>query len=921
MKVKKNAARLLILAAASLCAVSCGEPSGQSGTDSATSSASSEAATKYLVTFNPLLDGLSPTRQQVTAGSSIAAPTDITKAQWENKGWCTEYDPVTRFGKEGTEVTFPYTPTGNVVLYGRWQKQEKEQHTEDEVEAYVAEITAASVKNHLYFHYYRFDNTASSYSDWDVWAWPYRPTEGEGTRFDWKGRTTSADKLSATGDAIVDGFGGAVVDIDLSADYTGGTKSGGKAIDTIPVSFYADKEKTTLDTQIGIQVVKSSSRTKPEGKFWTNDGGDLHIDLTDPEQAMEVETSDGGKAWHVFSLQDKVATYQGSVIQDMSDPFDGDHGEKVTYKNGSSEGKYNDVKWNEPAPKQATSGWKNSVGVGYQIQVASFADSDGDGFGDIYGITSKLPYLKKLGVKALWLTPVQKSDSYHGYDISDYTKVDEKFGSKVSTAALANDGKVTEATAMADYKELIDKAHENGMKIVMDLVLNHTSVSNKWFINSAQLNDSYRGYYQWGNHETDSTVTEAKCWFPYGDHPYSYYAKFGSSMPELNYQYKATRDAVNAMSIEWVNKGVDGFRLDAVKHIFMKDETATASGDTIIVDKAAKGDYSSNLTKNLHFYKELNQKLKAVKSDVFLVGENFDGHAYHVAPWYEAFDSMFDFYGYFNLTSAAAKALGNFSAGPSFSTFMSTGGQFNLDSSIQDNGHIYDGVAGTNTWDLPSVLNAYNKYRGGSAMPGFFTSNHDIARVINRVAGTQGTSTGLDEQGTITTGNYSKFAKAANLVKSIEILMPGCTWIYYGDEIGMTGNFPTGKDSTSDYADLWWRQPMKWKQDGAVGDGSMTTGFSITGSGATIQWDNVNKTATVEDANSQENNANSQYNKLAQVIAYKNNNPSLITGTVSNNGSTETEMKFKNGNITITANFVSGTITATGGTGSLNITF
>lgn len=916
MKVKKNAARLLILAAASLCAVSCGEPSGQSGTDSATSSASSEAATKYLVTFNPLLDGLSPTRQQVTAGSSIAAPTDITKAQWENKGWCTEYDPVTRFGKEGTEVTFPYTPTGNVVLYGRWQKQEKEQHTEDEIEAYVAEITAASVKNHLYFHYYRFDNTAPSYSDWDVWAWPYRPTEGEGTRFDWKGRTTSADKLSATGDAIVDGFGGAVVDIDLSADYTGGTKNGGKAIDNIPVSFYADKEKTTLDTQIGIQVVKSSSRTKPEGKFWTNDGGDLHIDLTDPEQAMEVETSDGGKAWHVFSLQDKVATYQGSVIQDMSDPFDGDHGEKVTYKNGQAEGVYNDVNWDVTAPKKATTGWKNSVGVGYQIQVASFADSDGDGFGDIFGITSKLDYLQKLGVKALWLTPVQKSDSYHGYDISDYTKVDEKFGSKVSTASAANGGKVTEATAMADYEELIAKAHEKGMKIVMDLVLNHTSVSNKWFINSAQLNPTFRGYYQWGNHKEDSTVTEAKCWFPYGDHDYSYYAKFGSSMPELNYQYKATRDAVNTMSVNWVKKGVDGFRLDAVKHIFMRDETATRPGDVIVVDEAVKGDYSSNLTKNLHFYRELNKVLKDENPNVFMVGENFDGNAYQVSPFYEAFDSMFDFWGYFNFTTAAAKAAGNYSGGGrTFDTIWTESSAYDGNGKGYYSGKSYN-------WGFSSILKSYDDFRGDKAMPGFFTSNHDIARVINRVAGTKGDSNGLTEQGNIDNATaYTRYAKFANLVKATEILMPGCTWIYYGDEIGMTGNFPSGKDSTSDYADLWWRQPMKWKQGGEVGDGSMTTGFSITGSGAAIKWDDMNKSATVVDAETQAANTNSQYGKLAQIIAFKNNNPGMISGTAANAGSTAKVMKFTNGGVTVTVNFDTGNVSTSGGTGSLNITF
>ena len=86
--------------------------------------------------------------------------------------------------------------------------------------------------------------------------------------------------------------------------------------------------------------------------------------------------------------------------------------------------------------------------------VSSFSDSDKDGFGDIYGITKKLDYLENLGVKALWLTPIQLSDSYHGYDITDYETVDPKFGSKVSDAAIANGGEVTTATALADYKQL-----------------------------------------------------------------------------------------------------------------------------------------------------------------------------------------------------------------------------------------------------------------------------------------------------------------------------------------------------------------------------------------------------------------------------------------------------------------------------------
>ena len=921
MKKSWNVGRLFVLSATLLCAVSCGGGTGESSSSSVISSSSSiDSSTPvatYKVSFNAC-GGSEVEAKLVPQGGSIVSSPVTQRDGYGFQGWCTGYNKAKKMGQEGTEVEFPYAVSKSITLYARWEKQSAGSHTQEEINEYIKSITDSSAANHVYFHYYRFDNTSPSYDDWDIWCWPYRPTEGEGARFDWKGRTTSADYLSAKGSAIIDDFGGAYVDIDLTKKYDGGTSGQGKVIGGKEVSFY-DKDGK-LDTSIGIQVVKSSSRTNPEGKFWTNDGGDLHIDLNDPEQALEVTTKDGGKAWHIFSLQDKVASYGSEVINDASDPFEEDDGTNVTYGNSA----YNDVNWNQAANIQKTAPeFANKIGVGYQIQVASFADSDGDGFGDIFGITSKLDYLNKLGVKALWLTPVQKSDSYHGYDISDYEKVDIKFGSAKSTAALANGGIVNEATAMADYEELLTKAHAKGMKVVMDLVLNHTSTSNKWFIASAQLNDKYRGYYQWGNHKTQSKITEKNCWFPYGDHDYSYYAKFGSSMPELNYQYKSTRKAVEDMSLFWCEKGVDGFRLDAVKHIFMTDEVTSANNDTIIYDKAAKGDYSSNLTKNLHFYRELNAAVKAKFPNTFFVGENFDGHAYHVSPWYQAFDSMFDFYGYFNMTSSAAKAIGSYSgAGPTFDVFMSTGGKFTLDAGISDKGGIYNGVAGVNTWDLPSVVNSYGKYRSnGAAMPGFFTSNHDIARVINRIAGTKGDSNGITEQGTVSGAFYEKYRKASDLVKAAEILMPGLTWIYYGDEIGMTGNFPSGKDSTSDYADLWWRQPMKWKQGAKVGDGSMTTGFSITGSGSSIVWDSVNASTTVKDATSQASDTNSEFSKLAKVIAYKNANPSMITGQLQNAGSSTTVLKFKNGNITVTVDFSSNRVTATGGSGSLDVTF
>ena len=758
-------------------------------------------------------------------------------------GWSTSYNATKKFGDEAHILSNGKYTVGesNAVLYAVYTTAPS--HTEEEVKQYMDGLKTSSQANHLYYHYYRFDN---DYRDWDVWAWSYKPNAGEGAKFDWVSTT--------------DEYGGAYVDIDLGATYDGGWDATKKIMGGTKVTY-------TGATQIGLQIVKTSTRQSSSG-FWVNDGSNLYVALAD--YALDVN---GGTAYHVFVVQDSVQNPQASPSVDNTDPFANDDGTNTTYGNKA----YDNISWGTSASTglETSSDFKN-IGVGYQIMVSSFADSDGDGSGDIYGITQKLDYLDKLGVKALWLTPIQLSDSYHGYDITDYEQVDPKFGSSISPAAKQA-GEVTSATALADYKELITNAHAKGMKIVMDLVLNHTSTSNKWFVSSANLDSEYRGYYQWGNHTTQSKIKEENNWYPYGDHPYSYYAKFGSSMPELNFSYKTTREAVEQMSIFWAKDiGVDGFRLDAVKHIFMENEVSSISGDTIVYDKSTSGDYSSDLTKNIHFFKELKSSVtNGSGKNVFFVGENFDGHAYHVAPYYQAFDSLFDFYSYFNLTSAAATGRkGNTSAFGTASGFMKNNSVYSISadtsstSGIKDSGNQFT-KANNSAWNFPAVYNTYNAYRGETSLPGLFTSNHDIARVINRIAGT-GDNTGISKQGNVSTSDYASFEQSAQAVKVAEILFPGVTWVYYGDEIGMTGNFPAGKDSTSDYADLYYRQPMKWVQGGSKGDEYGTTDYYVTGSSMKVELDEVNASSVVKGALAQADDSSSDFSVLAKFIALKN---------------------------------------------------
>jgi glycosidase len=846
----------------------------------------------FTLYLNPCGGNLSTKTYTGTSGTTIELKNiKPGLANYAFIGWSTVYSSKTKMGDSSKIISdnkFTFTDN-NAVLYACYSEPNAGSHTQEEIDAYMAQLQETSETNHLYIHYYRYLNNADDYNDWDVWCWPYRPNEGQGARFDWKGRTQSTDHLSASGNPVIDDFGGVTADIDLTKDYDGGTSNQGHSIGGTNVSFYTDENKTNLDTQVGIQIVYSSARTTSTGSFWKNDGGNVYLSLNDEETVSSLTTSDGGKSYHVFVIQDKVGKPQPLPITGAVDPYKNDDGTNTTDKE-----KYQNADWDDKEKMPTSNEWLNNVGVGYQIMVASFADSDGDGFGDIYGITQKLDYLNQLGVKAIWLTPIQLSDSYHGYDISDYTQVDPKFGSKVSPNA--ENGVVTSASAMEDYKDLITKAHEKGIKVVMDLVLNHTSTSNNWFASSASLEEEYRGFYQWGNHETDDKINENNSWYPYGDHDYSYYAKFGSSMPELNYSYQGTREAVEQMSLKWCSIGVDGFRLDAVKHIYMLDELGVDySEDTTINDVSSSGDYSSDLTKNLNFFRELNYVVKKSYPNAFFVGENFDGHAFHVAPYYESFDSMFDFYTYFKLTNLAASSYANNGYNQAGS-FMQSGSKWSSssESSISNGSKEYKEIDGKYGWNLPDLYKAYDTYRGDKAMPGSFTSNHDIARTINRIAGSFDEKTKeISKQGNVTLANYDALNKKATIAKIATILLPGCSWVYYGDELGMTGNFEKEKDSTSDYADLAYRQPMKWKQDGQVNDGSFTTGYNITGSEASVEWDDINKSNAVKDAETQANDSNSIFAKIKQAIAFKNTNSALINGTFSDDGSTGYVLKWK----------------------------
>ncbi|MBD5631658.1 MAG: hypothetical protein HDP34_00285 [Clostridia bacterium] len=201
----------------------------------------------------------------------------------------------------------------------------------------------------------------------------------------------------------------------------------------------------------------------------------------------------------------------------------------------------------------------------YEIFVRSFRDSDGDGVGDLNGVTEKLDYIRDLGYTGIWLMPIHPSPSYHGYDVKDYYNVNPNYGT------------------MEDYDNLLTAAHEKGIKVIIDLVVNHTSSQHPWFTASASGDAKYRSYYTWS-----SSYKEG-----YNKNGNSYYESwFSGDMPDLNLDNSAVRGEIENIMKFWLEKGTDGFRLDGVMYYYKTDGQKSVDFCKWIKDTAVK--YNEN---------------------------------------------------------------------------------------------------------------------------------------------------------------------------------------------------------------------------------------------------------------------------------------------------------------------------------------
>ena len=250
--------------------------------------------------------------------------------------------------------------------------------------------------------------------------------------------------------------------------------------------------------------------------------------------------------------------------------------------------------------------WKESVV--YQIYPRSFCDSNGDGIGDLNGITGKLDYLKELGIDVIWLSPVYKSpNDDNGYDISDYQAIMDEFGT------------------MEDFDRMLATAHEKGIKIMMDLVVNHTSDEHKWFIESRKSTDNpYRDYYIWRPAKEDGSLPNnwGSCFsgpaWEYDKTTDMYFLHlFSKKQPDLNWDNPAVRQDVFDMMNWWLKKGVDGFRMDVISLI--SKEPGLPDKETGI-NGYATFNVSANGTHVHEYLQEMRQKALN-NADTITVGE------------------------------------------------------------------------------------------------------------------------------------------------------------------------------------------------------------------------------------------------------------------------------------------------------------
>ncbi len=393
--------------------------------------------------------------------------------------------------------------------------------------------------------------------------------------------------------------------------------------------------------------------------------------------------------------------------------------------------------------------WKSAVG--YQIYPRSFCDSNNDGVGDLQGIISKLDYLEKLGVNLVWISPFYKSPmDDNGYDVSDFYQVDPLFGS------------------IDDAKELIEKAHKKDIKIVLDLVLNHSSDEHPWFVESrSSLDNPKRNYYIWkaGKKDEDGNLVPPTNWgsffegsaWNYDEVSGEYYMKiFSDKMPDFNWDYKPLREELYSMAKWWLDLGVDGFRVDAIAHLARDLSFEDSTMDLNQFGVAPDWSKFSNREELFDYIHEFHDEVLS-KYDCMTVGEVGGGASVEAGLRYAGYDAKA-----FNMV-------------------------FNFDcvwqNNIQEGKYLDDSEIKTNVLGLKKTLDFWIQGMSEKGWMPQYWLNHDHPRVMSQYGNPI---------------NYHKESGA--LLGAVLLTLPGTPFIYNGEEIGMTN---CDYDSIDDFNDVW----------------------------------------------------------------------------------------------------------------------
>lgn len=407
--------------------------------------------------------------------------------------------------------------------------------------------------------------------------------------------------------------------------------------------------------------------------------------------------------------------------------------------------------------------WQTAVF--YEVFVRSFADSDGDGVGDFDGLREHLDDLQQLGVTALWLMPIAASPSYHGYDVTDYTAVEPDYGD------------------LDTFRALLAAAHDRNMHVVIDFEANHTSSEHPWFEDALE-GGAHRDWYVWSetNPGWPNPIGAGDPWRP--SESGFYYGVFWEGMPDLNLRNPAVTKELEQVATTWHDLGVDGFRIDAAKHLI-------EDGPDQQVNTPETHAWLAAFRNAVHAL-----DVGSTSRDTLVLGEVAGPEL--ISGGYVkdgSLDMAFDF-----------------EIGPAIANAVSHG----------DAGSLLTSLAG--------IAKAYPN--GGA---GTFLSNHDQARIMTQLRGD---------------------ARAAKLSAGALLTGPGTPFIYYGEELGMTGDKP----------DERIRTPYPWTADGP--------GYGFT---TGTPWEPFGEDAATANAATQRAEPDSLLATYGSLLQLRRDNPTLAT--------------------------------------------